>query len=641
MADSSDESETVCPLCAVGCRLTPGEGGRARGRTGPANPDGRLCAKGATAFETVADDERLTRPLVRRDGDLVAVDWATALDEAADRLGSVRDARGPDALAFFGAPHCTNEENYLLAALARTLGTNNVDNRARLCHGSAAGALERRFGWPASTNTYEDLAESDLVLVAGANPAVQQPVAFDAFVRAAGDDDRELVHVDPRRNETTRAADRYLAPRPGTDALFFHLVCATLLDRGAVDETFVEARTTGFDAFAAALTALDVERAAAATGVDAEEIRNLADRIAAADRVVAMGGTGIEDDEGSPTADAILDLLTLTGNVGRPGTGFTLLRGLNNEQGATDTGCRPDRLPGHASLDDEAARDRLASVWGTEPPTTPGLDEREALAAFGESVFGTLVVGENPAVAKRDDAWVADRFESLDALVVVDAFETETTEHADVVLPAAVGLEKSGTVTNIDRRVQRLAPTADPPGEARADFDVLVELADRLVEEWTPPATSAVASDELRTVVAPYADLSDDVGERWPRGRGDALYAESFDTPDGRAAFGSVEGRVDPPGDDELVLVVGSRAGGFDGPGEADDRLGLNAADAERLDVADGDRVRVEAGEANVETVADVGDAVRRGTVYLHADVADPLVRSGRSAVRVTPVGEP
>ncbi|MEE6209870.1 molybdopterin-dependent oxidoreductase [Salarchaeum sp. III] len=626
---------TVCPLCAVGCRLDVGDGDRAVGRTGPANPGGTLCEKGIRAPSVLDDPDRLTTPLVREDGDLVEASWGRALDRAADGLRGVLDEYGADALAFLGAPHCTNEENYRLQKLARVLGTNNVDNRARACHEEAADALIERFGYPATTFAAEDLENTDLLLAVGANPAVQQPVFFDSFVRpAVNRGDATLVQVDPRENETTRLAAHHVAPRPGSDARFLQAVCARLVERGDVDETFLDERTTGYEAYADAVSSVDPVRAAAETGVSADAVDAVADAVAEADRVAVLAATGVENDEGA-TPNALLDLLALTGNVGRPGTGFGLLRGLNNEQGATDAGCRPDGLPGHAPLDDAGARERLADAWGVEPPREPGLTEKEALPAFGEDVRGALVVGENPGVSKRDEAEVAERLDALDTLVVLDVFESETTAHADVVLPAAVGLEKPGTVTSLDRLVQRLSPRADPPGDARTDHAILGGLGRRLAGD----AFAGDIADTARELAA-VSDLHGGPdGERWPPADGggtDTLYTESFATPDGRARFVEPSFEASTIPEDAFALVVASRAGGF-GMEAGDDRLRLNADDAAELGVEDGERVAVSTvdGDASVEAVAHVTDGIRAGTVALHADAADPLVRAGATAVRV------
>ncbi|WP_276273254.1 molybdopterin oxidoreductase family protein [Haloarcula litorea] len=631
----SDGPATVCPLCGVGCRLEPGEGSRARGVAGPANPEGRLCGQGVGAFDV--GEERLTEPLVRRDGTLEPVDWSTALDRAADALGGVRETSGPDALAFLGAPHCTTEENYLLQKLARVLGTNNVDNRSRLCHSSTARTLSERLGWPATTNGLGDLGEADVIVVAGANPAERQPVAFNSFVRPAVADGTTLVHVDPVGNRTTRLADHHVAPRPGRDATVFDLLSARLLADGGVDRSFVADRTRGFDRFRESLADLDRAAATAAAGVDEDTLAAVADDLAAADRVAAMVGTGVEGGA-ADTPAALLDLLLATGSVGRPGTGLFVLRGLANEQGAADAGCVPDCLPGYQEVTDPDARERVAAEWGVSPPATPGMDARELLAAFGGDVRGALVVGENPAVSKRDREWLGERLAALDSLVVVDVMPTGTTEHADVVLPAAAGVEKAGTLTNLERRVQRFPRAREPPGDARPDLAVLSDLGGRLAGDAFDYDGPAEVFDEL-TRVAPthagvdYADL-DAGGRQWPFDADGVLYRTTFATADGRAPFGTARPVPDRETRDGLHLVTGGRASEF-----ADDAAAavvrLAPDDAARRGIETGDDVVVGDGETTLSVTARVDEDTRPGTVYLPATVADPLLRSGGSTVRV------
>jgi len=636
----SERATTVCPLCGVGCRLEAGEGSRASGVPGPANPEGRLCSKGVGAFDV--GDDRLTEPLVRRDGRLQPVSWATALDRATEALTEVRTALGPDSLAFLGAPHCTNEENYLLQKIARLLGTNNVDNRARLCHVSAARTLAERLGWPATTNSLADLHEADVVIVAGANPAERQPIAFNSFVRPAVSDGTTLVHVDPVANETTRLADYHVAPRPGRDATVFDLLSGRLLGGDGVDRSFVADRTRGFDRFRESMAEYDRERAVSAAGVDADTLARVGDELAAADTVAAMVGTGIEGGDGE-TAAALLDLLLLTGGVGRPGTGLFILRGLANEQGAVDAGCVPDYLPGYQPVTDRAARDRVADEWGVTPPSTPGKNARELLAAFGEGVQGALVVGENPAVSKREREWLRRRLDGLDALVVVDIMPNSTTKHADVVLPAAAGVEKSGSLTNLERRVQRFPRAATAPGDARPDLAILSELGARLTGE---PASfdydgPAEVLDELSRVAPTHAGIAEadlDAGRQWPFDSDGVLYRATFDTDDGLAAFGTA--RSVPEGDsgDSLRLVTGGRTSEFADDSAATAVLRLGVSDAAERNIDSGDEVVVTDGVTEVVATAQVDEGTRSGTVYLPAIVADPLLRGRGSTVRLDPV---
>ncbi|SFS87868.1 molybdopterin oxidoreductase family protein [Halostagnicola kamekurae] len=639
----SNEPNTVCPRCGVGCRLQAGPNGvRANGVVGPANPNGRLCRKGIGALET--PDDRLEDPLIRQNGDLQPVSWPTAYERIAESFEEILAARGPDALAFLGAPHCTNEENYLLQKLARILGTNNVDNRSRLCHVSTTRALSERVGWPATTNGLEDLTDADVIVVAGANPAERQPIAFNSFVRPAVTDGATLVHVDPVGNRTTRLADIHLTPRPGTDALVFDLLSARIVDDGAgIDREFVENRTRGFEQFEASITDLERDETRLAAGVESSALEEIADRITAADRVAGLVGTGIENSAGETNASgALLNLLLLTGNLGRRGAGLYVLRGLANEQGATDAGCVPDRLPGHQPVTDSRARARIASEWGVEPPSTPGKTATELLESFGNDVRGALVVGENPGVSKRDPEWVRERLGALETLVVVELAANETTEHADVVLPAAAGIEKAGTFTNLERRVQRLSPIATPPARARSDFRILAELGGQLTQNPSAFEYEDVseAFGELRRIAPPYAGLRyDDLGlegERWPAGSPGALYRETFETPDGRAQFGSAQPPIVRGSTDGFWLVTGGRSSGSH-DAETSSELRINPADAREIGVDADETVVVSSGDVSIRVTARLAESVRAGTLYVPAAVADPFLRRDVTTVSVDP----
>jgi len=657
VSDNPPPQPSVCPLCAVGCRLVPGDGGRARGAAGPANPNGRLCRKGVGAYRVGdGDADRLTEPLVRQDDDLQAVSWEVAYERIVDGVEDIKTTHGPNALAFLGAPHCTNEENYLLQKLARSLGTNNVDNRARLCHVSSTRALSDRVGWPATTNSLSDLEASDVIVVAGANPAERQPIAFNSFVRPAVLDGATLVHVDPVGNRTTRLADYHVAPRPGMDALVFDLLSAAVLEGGdGVDRAFISERTRGHDSFAASIAGLDRERAVARAGVDDTAIGQVVDRIAESDRVAALVGTGIEGDEDEPNAaEALLNLLLLTGNLGRRGTGLYVLRGLVNEQGATDAGCVPDYLPGHQSVTDSAARSRIAAEWGIEPPPVPGKNASELLASFGGDIRGAVVVGENPAISKRDPEWIRRRLNSLDLLVVCDIVLSETARHADVVLPVAAGVEKTGTFTNLDRRIQRSRPTRAPPEKARSDLDVLQEVGSRLFADrgLFDYADVGEVFDELTRVAPTHTGFShDEIGPegcQWPADTDGVLYSESFETSDGLAVFGTAQyivettdATVDLNTAGRLQLVAGGRASEFElDHAHSDRQLRMHPADARDRGIESADNIVISNRQISVEAPVKITDRLREGTVYLPAAVADPFLRSEGSTVTVRPASE-
>lgn len=634
---------TVCPECAVGCRLGRGDGDRAAGRRGAVNRDGRLCPSGLSAFEGY--QSRFTEPQIRRSGELTPVSWERAYERAVEGINQVLETDGPSSLAFLGAPHCTNEENYLLQKLARVLGTNNVDNRSRLCHVETARTLSERLGWPASTNSLTDLRSAETILVVGANPARRQPIAYNSYVRPAVNDGATLIHVDPVGNETTRLADIHIAPRPNMDGLVCDLLSALVLEAGTVDSRFVAERTTAFEDFRSGLERLDTSTAAEVAGVSLDTLA-AASKLVANRSTAAITGTGIEGGaEAVSSPDALLNLLLLTGNIGSEGTGYHLFRGLANEQGATDAGCVPDRLPGHQPVADRAVRKRIGAVWGVEPPAEPGADADALLAGFGEEIRAAVVVGENPAVSKHEQPWIENRLAGLDTLVVVDITDSETTPHADVVLPGARLVEKRGTITNLDRQVQHLQPVDSPPGAARTEFRILQDLAGRLASTEATEADIPAESfdvdsprqlfDEMGAVSAVFETThvgTDWESYRWPENK-PVLYRDSFETGDGRAAFRPVQPVDTAPESDGLRLVVGGRAG--DAARQQDGLARVNPADAKSHGIEAEQTVVLSDESTFVTARLTLDESVRRGTVFLHATVADPLVRTEGKRVSV------
>ncbi|TKX69160.1 formate dehydrogenase subunit alpha [Halorubrum sp. SP9] len=660
MTDPSETTErrfesnpTVCPFCGVGCSVEYAGRGSATGVEGPVNERGEICPKGAAAFDVVDSDDRLTEPLVRHDGRFVTAPWEAALDRAVEGIGEVVDEHGPDAVQFFASSNCTNEENYVLQKLARVLGTNNVDNCARLCHASTVAAMSERLGAGAMTNTLDDLGEADCILVNGANPAEQHPVAFRSYILPAVRDGATLVHVDPRANDTTEAADVHLPLRPGTDIELLNAVAATLVEEGLVDEAFLDERTTGFDRLRERLVDVDVAANAEAAGVEPEAIREAARAYGEADRAAIVTGMGTSQHRcGTDNVHALLNLALLTGNVGRPGTGVNPLRGQNNVQGASDVGGLPSVLPGYEPVTDPDARECVAAEWGVEPPAEPGLTEVEATHRFGDDVRAAVVFGENPAVTEPNATAVASAFDDLDYCVVIDLFETRTAAHADVVLPGSAWAEKSGTVTNTDRRVLRMRPNADLPGNARRDFDILTALGRRLTDR--PEAFDydrpEAAFEELTRVAPIYEGMSyagiGDGYQRWPfdadAGRGtEVLHAETFATGERTAPLAVVD--PVPPADDldpdELVLTTGRVLQHFNSGAlsrrsdrlvamRGEDALQVHPSDAAERGIEDGDRVTVSNERGTVEVAAEVTPAVREGVTFCTFHYPEPLANA-------------
>ena len=683
MSDATETFEaeqTVCPFCGVGCAIEYAGNGVATGVEGPVNERGEICPKGAAAFDPVTHDDRVTTPLVRRDGTLATASWAEALDRVTAEIGRVVNEHGPDAVQFFASSNCTNEENYVLQKLARVLGTNNVDNCARLCHSSTVAAMSDRLGAGAMTNTLDDLQQADCVFVNGANPAEQHPVAFRSYVLPAVRSGATLVHVDPRENDTTEAADVHLPLRPGTDIELLNAVAAVLIEEDLVDEAFLAERTTGFDRLRDHLAAVDVAANAEAAGVEPEAIREAARAYGEADRAAVVTGMGTSQHRcGTDNVHALLNLALLTGNVGRPGTGVNPLRGQNNVQGTSDVGGLPGTLPGYEPVDDPEARERLAAAWGVEPPADPGLTEVEATHRFGDDVRAAVVFGENPAVTEPNANGVGSAFEALDFCVVIDLFETATAAHADVVLPGSAWAEKAGTVTNTDRRVMQMRPNAEPPGDARLDLSILTELGRRLTDrpgEFDYDGPESVF-DELTDVTPIYEGMSyEGIGDgyqRWPfsaeAGEGtDVLHAETFATGERTAPLVAVDPvpPVDEVGADELTLTTGRVLQQFNSGAlsrrsdrlmamRGEDALQIHPNDAAARAIEDGDRVRVSNDRGEMTIAADVTAAVPEGVTFctfhyvdaaanaLTGDELDPeagIPEFKHSAVAVEPAAE-
>jgi len=659
MATSSDTAPddrefepttSVCPFCGVGCTLTyDPDTGKTTGEAGPVNTRGEICPKGAAAFEMVDDDDRLTTPLVREDGELVPASWEEAFDRVEGEFGRVLEEHGPGALGFFSSSSCTNEENYLLQKIARVLGTNSVDNCARLCHSSTVAALSDRFGAGAMTNTLDDLTEADVFLATGANPAEQHPVIFRSYMLPAIRDGTTFIHVDPRANATTEAADVHLPVKPGHDIPLLNAMAKVVLEEGLVDEEFVDERVDNFEVYEAFLADVDVEENADLAGVDPDDLRAAARAFGEADRAAAFSGMGMSQHQsGTDNVHALINLVVLTGNVGKRGTGVNPLRGQNNVQGAGDVGALPDVLPGYESVTDPEARERVAEVWGVEPPAEPGLTEVEVTHGMGEEIHAAYVFAENPAVSEPHLSKVREKLDAIDFLVVQDIFLSETAEHADVVLPGSAWAEKAGTFTNTDRQVQRVRPMTDaPPGEARLDLEILAEFGNRVADYEFDDDPKAVF-DEMTEVNPLYAGINyadvDDGSVRWPYPEGadsgrQVLHEGTFANGERTTDLHLVDhvAPADEVGEDQLVLTTGrvlqhfnsgavTRQSGTLMKLRNENALQIHPRNAEERGIEDGDTVVVENDRGRTQVTAEVTPAIRPDTVFMTFHCADPLV---------------
>jgi len=652
-SEDQDPVKTICPYCGVGCgiQVQPGEEpsdmrfmpwGDA-----PVN-DGRVCIKGGAATQVVDHEDRLTEPLIKEDGEFREASWDEAYERIVSEMESIREEHGPDAMGFFGSSKTMNEENYLLQKLARRYGTNNVDNCTRMCHASTVWALRTSLGAGAMTNSMEDLMnEADVLWIQGANPAEQHPIANSNYFRQAVLDGATVIQVDPHANKTTRSFEiedtdrhQHLQLEPGTDIPLLNIVLKTVLENDWVDEEFIAERTEGIEDLRETLEDFDKEAAAEECGVPLEDIELAAEKYANADNAAIFTGMGMSQHTcGVDNVQNEINLALVTGNLGRPGTGVNPLRGQNNVQGTSDVGAMPNVLPGYQLVDDDEARESVEDVWGFEVPDEPGLTNVEITHNIGEKIHGMYVMGENPVMSEPDANRVAERLEEVDFLMVQDIFMTETAEFADVVLPATTWAERGGTVTNTDRRVQRMRPVQKVHENTKHDLDILCEVGTRLFGEGFEFDTPEEVFEELREVCPIYHGMTyDRLGEdgvHWPcyepGDEGDPfLYEDSFDTESG---LGQIEGVTHQPPketpDDEYPLILTTaRLEEHYNTGTMSRRsprlnnqypenfVDVHPNDAERYGIEDGEKVTVKSrrGEINVE--AHVTEDIKEGVIW-------------------------
>lgn len=496
--------QSVCPYCGVGCRITYNlRNDRiafVEGANGPAN-ENRLCVKGRFGFDYVTHPKRLRTPLIRLAGapkgvnvdpqapwsHFRAATWEEALHVAAGGLARLRDAHGGRAVAGFGSAKGTNEEAYLFQKLIRaSFGHNNVDHCTRLCHASSVAALMEGVGSAAVTATFAEALKSDVIIVIGANPTENHPVAATYFKQAAKRG-ATLIVMDPRRNGLARHARHVLQFAAGSDVALLNAMMNVIVTETLYDRQFVAARTEGFERLVSHLAPFTPEAMAPVCGIDAETIRIVARLYARAERAMIFWGMGISQHvHGTDNARCLISLALMCGQVGREGTGLHPLRGQNNVQGASDAGLIPMVFPDYAKVGIAENRARFEALWGVPLDPTPGLTVVEILDAIHSGqIKGMYIVGENPAMSDPDLTHARAALTELDHLVVQDIFLTETAMMADVVLPASAWPEKTGTVTNTNRQVQLGRAALPLPGEARRDFDLIVDMGQRLGLPWT------------------------------------------------------------------------------------------------------------------------------------------------------------
>ena len=544
-------TKTVCTYCGVGCSFDIWTKGRHILKVEPAEGAANgvsTCIKGKFGWGYVNSPDRLTTPLIREGDGFREASWDEALDLVARRFAEIKAATGPDSLAFISSSKCTNEESYLMQKLARAvIGTNNMDNCSRYCQAPATTGLFRTVGYGGDAGSISDIEQAGLVLIIGSNTAESHPVLATRVKRSHKLRGQKLIVSDLRENEMARRADVFLHPRPGTDLIWLSAVTRYILDNGLADKKFIDTWVKGAADYWKSLESFTMEMASERCGLTVETLTNVAHMIAEADGVCVLWAMGVTQHiMGSDTSTAISNLLLATGNYMRPGAGAYPLRGHNNVQGASDHGAMPNFFPGYQKVDDAEIRAKFEKAWGVSLPPKPGLDNHLMIDAIQDGRLKAMYVfGEEMSLVDSNANYVQDALSKLDFFVMQEIFFTETCHFADVILPASPSLEKEGTFTSTERRIQRLYQVMEPLGESRPDWLIIRDIANRLGAGWKYEHPSEIYGEiaPLTPLMAgvTYERLEGYKTLQWPVAEDGSdqplLYTKQFKFPDGKANF--------------------------------------------------------------------------------------------------------
>jgi formate dehydrogenase major subunit len=542
-------TKTVCTYCGVGCSFEIWTKDRhilkVKPLDGPTNGIS-TCVKGKFGWDFVNDPERLTTPLIREGNTFRKASWDEALDLVARKLQEIKAKNGPDSLAFVSSSKCTNEESYLMQKLARAvIGTNNMDNCSRYCQAPATIGLFRTVGYGGDSGSIRDIENAGLVLIIGSNTAESHPVLATRVKRAHKLRGQKLIVSDLRENEMARRADLHLHPRPGTDVIWLQAISRYILDNGLENRKFLNEWVNGLDEYKKSLDPYTMEFASKACGIPLETLKTVAQMVVEASGVCILWAMGVtQHSMGSDTSTAISNLLLITGNYMRTGTGAYPLRGHNNVQGASDHGAMPNNLPGYQSVDDPEVRARFEAAWKVKLPSTKGLDNHQMIdGIYQGKVKAMYVFGEELSIVDSNANYVDEGLSKLDFLVIQDIFFSVTCRFADVVLPASPSLEKEGTFTSTERRIQRLYQVLEPLEGSRPDWRIIQDLANRLGANWNYRHPSEIYKEiaALTPIFAgvAYERLEGFKSLHWPVAPDGSdqplLYTKQFAFPGGKA----------------------------------------------------------------------------------------------------------
>jgi formate dehydrogenase major subunit len=641
--EATKKTRTVCTYCGVGCNLNVAtKGNEVLSIQAPVDAEvnhAHTCLKGRFAFKFYNHKDRLRKPLIRQaDGSFKESTWDEAYDHIFTQLSRIKAEHGGNAIAGISSARCTNEENYLMQKFIRqVIGTNNIDCCARVCHSPTAWGMQKSFGTGAATNSFEDIEFTKCILVIGANPTEGHPVT-GARLKQQVMKGTPLIVVDPRKIELVPYAKYHLQLRPGTNVALLNMFARCILDAGLVKTDFIRSRCENWEQFEAGLKALDLDELERITGVDKELVRAAAVEYASAEAAMSFHGLGVtEHEQGAKTVMLISNLAMMTGNIGRPGVGVNPLRGQNNVQGAADMGCQPHQGAGYFEMNDPQVLKLYEDFYGVKTPSEPGWKIPQMFDAAVDGRLKALwLMGEDVVQTDPDANHVRHAMESLEFLVVQEIFMTETAKYAHVILPAASFLEKSGTFTNAERRVQRVNATVKPLEGTKPDGQIMCEIIQRFgfpQADYTPDGVLA----EIARIVpffkgATWENLGEN-GKQWPVAEGGVdtqiLHQTEFKRGKGHFHFFDwkestelvTHGREFP-----FILTTGRVLEHYNcgtmtrrtGNSQivTQDVLAINPADAAKKDIATGDHVRLFSARGEVELEARVTDEVKPGVLY-------------------------
>ena len=640
--EATETIRTICTYCGVGCNLDIStNNGEILSIQAPYDAEvnqGHTCLKGRYAFKFYDHPERLNSPMIKRDGVFEKVSWDEVYDYIAGKLNGYKEEYGADSIAGISSSRCTNEENYLMQKFMRAaVGTNNIDGCARVCHSPTALGMQRTFGTGAATNSIDDLKDTNCILVIGANPTDAHPVTGAKLKQFAMKTGNISIVLDPRRTEIARYATHHIALRPGTNVAVLNMMMYYIIKEGLADDNFIDNRTEGFEDYKKELFNIDLNKLEKISGVDREEIRQAAIAYASAPNAMSFHGLGVtEHSQGTFTVMQIADLALMTGNIGRRGVGVNPLRGQNNVQGSADMGVQPHQGAGYMDITNPEVNARYNTFYGVDVPSHIGYKIPEMFDAALEGKLKAIwIIGEDVVQTDPNTQKVIKALNNTDLVIVKELFMTETALQADIILPGASFLEKSGTFTNGERRVQAVRQVVEPIEGAKVDGQILVDIMNRMGYAQ-PDYEAATMLDEINQIVPFFAGITWDRlgnnGLQWPVALDGTdtqiLHQTEFKIGKGQFIFNNwreTEELVSHAKNYPYILTTNRELEHYNcgamtrrtGNVEIlkDDYLMINPEDATKHFISEGDYVCLESPRGKVDVKAKITNQVKSGVV--------------------------